>query len=60
VSSPLHKRKAPLLKTFWRRFCLEIQALQVHRQNPTTYFAEKGFSALVIDWYQDKNMELSS
>jgi len=21
MSSPPHKRKAPLLKTFWRRFC---------------------------------------
>jgi len=23
MSSPLHKRKAPLLTTFWRRFCVE-------------------------------------
>jgi len=28
---------------------LEIQTLEVLVQNPTTYLAEKGFSALVID-----------
>jgi len=39
---------------------LEIQAVEVDMQNPTTYLAEKGFSALVIDWYQDRKVELSS
>ena len=29
-------------------------------KNPTTHLAEKGFSALVIDWYQVKKVELSS
>jgi len=37
------------MKTFWRRFCLEIQAHEDLVQNPKTYLAEKGLSALVID-----------
>jgi len=34
--------------------------LEVPVQNPTTYLAEKGFSVLVIDWYQDRRVGLSS
>jgi len=28
VKSPLHKRKASLLKTFWRRFCRQRSCCQ--------------------------------
>jgi len=50
----------PLLKSLWRRFCLEFQALEVLVQNITTHLAEKGFSSLENDWYQNRKEELSS
>jgi len=39
---------------------IEIQTLEVFAQNPINCMAEKGFSALVIDWYQDRKKELFS
>ena len=40
--APLYKRKAPLLKTFWRRFCADIEhSMCVKVKNAAKPYNEK-------------------
>jgi len=43
-SPPLHKRKAPLLKTFWRRFCTNTQ------QSAVTHVQAETERSIIIKW----------
>jgi len=44
MSSPLHKRKEPLLKTFWRRFCTNTQ------QSAITHVQSEAERSIIIKW----------